>query len=100
MLNQCMWMNKDHIVKHIHTVCESNDARKCNKGLIEALWKKLFNFKLLSFGYLVRFHPTPLRLQEVLAMHSIMLAMSSVGQMKLASAIRVWLKTLGESYST
>ena len=37
MLNQCMWMNKDHIVKHIHTVCESNDARKCNKGLIEAL---------------------------------------------------------------
>ena len=41
------------------------------------------------FGYLVRFHPTPLRLQEVLAMHSIMLSIGSVGQMKLESAIRV-----------
>ena len=29
-------------------ICESNEARKCNKGLIEAFQKKLFNFMLLS----------------------------------------------------
>ena len=55
---------------------------------------------LLSFGYLVLSRPTPLRLQEFVAIHSIMLAMGFVSQMKLASAIRVCLKILGESYST
>ena len=55
---------------------------------------------LLNSGYFVLFHPTPLRLQEIVAMHSIKLAMGSVGQKKLASAIRVWLKILGESYTT
>ena len=30
---------------------------------------------LLNSGYFVLFHPTPLRLQEIVAMHSIMLAM-------------------------
>ena len=61
----------------------------CNKGLNEAFGEKLFNFMLLSSAYFVLSHPTPLRLQEIVAMHSIMLAMGSVGQKKLASAIRV-----------
>ena len=41
------------------------------KGLIEAFSEKLFNFMLFSFGYLVLFHPTPLRLHTFVAMHSI-----------------------------
>ena len=49
---------------------------------------------LLISGYFVLCHPTPLRLQEIVAMHSIKLAMGSVAQKKLASAIRVWLKHL------
>ena len=44
---------------------------------------------LLSFVYLVLFHPTTLRLEEIVAMHSIMLPMGSVGQKKVVSAIRV-----------
>ena len=59
-----------------------------NKGLNEAFGEKLFNFMLFSFGYFVLSHPTPVRLQEIVAMHSIMLAMGSVSQMKPASAIR------------
>ena len=81
-------------------VCVLNEARKCNKGLTEAFWKKSFNFMLLSSGYFVLSHPTPLRLQEVLAMHSVTLAIRSVSQMKFASAIRVWLKHFERSYST
>ena len=57
--------------------------------LNEAFGEKLFNFLLFNFRYLVLCHPAPLRLQETVAMHSIMLAMGSVGQKKLASAIRV-----------
>ena len=43
----------------------------------------------MSSGYFVLSHPNPLRLQEIVAMHSIMLAMGSAGQKELASAIRV-----------
>ena len=53
------------------------------------IYKKLFNSMLLNSGYFVHCHPTPLRLQEIVAMHSIKLAMGSVVQKKLASAIRV-----------
>ena len=62
----------------------------CNKGLNEAYGENLFNFMLLSFGYLVIYHPTPppLRLHAFVAMQSIMLEMESVGQGKLACAIR------------
>ena len=55
---------------------------------------KLFNFMLLNFRYFVLCHPTPLRSQAFAAMQSIMLAMGSVGQMKLAYAIRVEVKHL------
>ena len=55
---------------------------------------------LLKSGYFVLFHPTPLRLQDIVAMHSTKLAMGSVGQKKLASAIRVRLKHFAGSYST
>ena len=61
----------------------------CNKGLNEAFGEKLFNFILFSFGYLVIYHPTPLRSHAFVAMQSIMLEMGSVGQGKLACAIRV-----------
>ena len=61
----------------------------CNKGLNEAFGEKLFNFILFSFGYLVIYHPTPLRSHAFVAMQSIMLEMGSVGQAKLACAIRV-----------
>ena len=42
----------------------------CNKGLIEAFGDKLFNFMLFSFGYLVLYHPTPLRSHTFDAMQS------------------------------
>ena len=45
--------------------------------------------RVFSLGFLVLSHPTPLRLHAFVAMHSIMLAMGSVGQKKLASAMRV-----------
>ena len=61
----------------------------CNKGSNEVFGETLFNFLLFNFRYLVLSHPPPLRLQEIVAMHSIMLAMGSVSQNKLASAIRV-----------
>ena len=43
----------------------------------------------LSFGYLVLCHPTPLRSHTFVAMQSIMLAMGSKGQEKLACTIKV-----------
>ena len=55
---------------------------------------------LLNSGYFVLCHPTLLRLQETVAMHSIKLAMGYVVQKKLASAIRVSLKQFERSYST
>ena len=61
----------------------------CNKGLIEAFGDKLFNFILFSFGYLVLYHPTPLPPHAFVAMQSIMSAMGSVGQGKLACVIKV-----------
>ena len=72
----------------------------CNKGLNEAFGENLVNFMLFSFGYSVLCHPNPLRSHALVAMHSIMLAMASAGQEKLASAIRVCLKHFGRSYST
>ena len=61
----------------------------CNKGLNEGFGEKLFNFMLFSFQYSVLCHPTPLRSHAFVAMHSIMLAMASVGQEKLPCAIKV-----------
>ena len=61
----------------------------CNKDLNKAFGEKLFNLMLFSFRYLVLCHPTPLRSHAFLAMQSIMFAIGSVGQTKLASAIRV-----------
>ena len=60
----------------------------CNKGLNEAFGEKLFNFMLFSLGYLVIYHPTPLRSHLLVAMQSIMLEMGSVDQGKLARAIK------------
>ena len=60
----------------------------CNKGLNEAFGENLFNFMLFTFGYLVICHPIPLRSHAFVAMQSILLAMGSVGQAKLACAIR------------
>ena len=60
-----------------------------NKGLNEAFGEKLLNFMLFSFRYLVLCHPTSLRSHAFLAIHSIMLAMGSVGQEKLARAIKI-----------
>ena len=55
---------------------------------------------LLSFRYFFLCHPTPLRSHAFVAMQSIMLAMGSAGQEKLACAIRVEMKRLERSYST
>ena len=60
----------------------------CNKGLNEGFGEKLSNFMLFTFGYLVLYHPTPLRSHAFVAMQSIMLVMGSVGQGKLACAIK------------
>ena len=60
----------------------------CNKGLNEAFGEKLFNSMLFNLGYLVICHPTLLRSHAFVAMLSIMLEMGSVGQGKLACAIR------------
>ena len=49
---------------------------------------------LLNFRYFVLCHPTPLRSLAFVAMQSIMLAMGSVGQEKLACARRVEMKHL------
>ena len=94
----CIWGNA--IPYACDGICWSSEACFCQKGLNEAFWKKLFNFMLLSSGYFVLCHPCPLRLQEIVAMPYLMLAMGSVGQMKLASAIGVWLKHFERSYST
>ena len=79
--------------KAIHYTCDgvwgSREACLCKKGLIEGFGEKLFNFMLLNFRYFVLCHPTPLRLEEIVAMHFIILAMGSVGQKMLACAIRV-----------
>ena len=61
----------------------------CSKGLIEAVGWKLFNFMQFSFRYFVRCHPIPLCSHEFVAMQFIMLAMRSVGQEKLACAVKV-----------
>ena len=50
---------------------------------------KLFNFMLFSLVVLVHPYPTKLRLHAFVAMHSIMLAMGSVGQGKLVCAILI-----------
>ena len=71
-----------------------------NKGSNEAFGEKSFNFMQFSFRYFVLCHPTPLRSLACVAMQSIVLAMRSVGQMKLAYAIRVEMKHLERSYST
>ena len=60
----------------------------CNKSLNEAFGENLFIFMLFTFGYLVICHPTPLRSHAFVAMQSTMLEMGSVGQAKLACAIR------------
>ena len=78
-----------HSIMFAMGVCGSSEACMCNKGLNQAFGKKLFNFMLLNSGYFVLFQPTPLRLQEIVAMHSVKLAMGSAVQKKLASAIRV-----------
>ena len=69
-------------------VYKSEEGCNCNKGLIEAFLKKLFNFIVFSFGYLVIYHPTPLGSHAFVAMQSIMVEMGFVGQGKLACAIR------------
>ena len=61
----------------------------CNNGSNEAFEEKLFNFMLFNFRYLVLCPPTPLCSHAFVAMQSIMLAMGSVGQEKLACAIMV-----------
>ena len=61
----------------------------CNNGLNEAFGETLFNFLLFNLRYLVLCHPTPLRSHAFVAMHPIMLAIGSVGQEKLACAIKV-----------
>ena len=74
------------------SVCQKEVTSYCEKSLIHAFWKMLFNFMLWSFGYLFLSHPTPLPLHEFEAMYCIIFA--------LASTIRVWLKQLRESYET
>ena len=81
-------------------ICVSREACMCNNGSNEPFGEKLFNFLLLNFQYFVLCHPTPLRSQAFVAMQSIMLAMGSVGQEKLACAIRVEMNHLERSYST
>ena len=61
----------------------------CNNASNEAFGETLFNLFLFSLRYLILCHSTPLCLQEIVAMPSIMLAMGSVGQKKLPSAVRV-----------
>ena len=81
-------------------VCGSREACMCNKGWNEAFGEKLSNFRLLSFRYFVLCHPTPLRSQAFVSMQYIRVAMGSVGQEKLACAIRVETKNLERSYPT
>ena len=76
-------------------VCGSRKYCICNKGLNEAFGEKLFSFMLISFRYLVLSHPTPLRLHDFTAMHSIILAIGSVDQKKLAIAITVLIEATG-----
>ena len=61
----------------------------CNKGLNDEFGETLFNFLLFNFRDLVLCHPTPLSSHVFVAMPSIMLAMGSVSQKKLPSAVRV-----------
>ena len=44
---------------------------------------------VVSFGYLVLFLSTPLCLHEFVTMHSIKLAMESIGRKKFTAAMRV-----------
>ena len=63
-----------------------------NNGFTEAFGGKLFNFMLLSLGFLFLFRSpsTPLRFHPFAAIHSIMLSIGSVGQLrKVACAIEV-----------
>ena len=60
----------------------------CNKGVIEVFGEKLSNFMLFSLGYLVIYHPTPVRSHAFVAMQSIMLEMELVGEGELACAVR------------
>ena len=80
-------------------VCGSKEDCKCNNGLIEATWGTLFNFILFSFHLLVSRNPIPLHSHAFVAMQSIIFAMGSVGQEKLACAIMVKMKHLERSYS-
>ena len=63
----------------------------CNKGLNKAFGGRLFDFMLfvISFQYLVLRHPNPRRSHAFVATHTIMLAMGSADQEKLACAIKV-----------
>ena len=69
----------------------SREACMCNKGLNEAFGETLFNFILCcsvsDIWSLVT--PSPLRSHAFVVMQSIMLAIGSVGQGKLAYAIKV-----------
>ena len=55
---------------------------------------------VFSFRYFVLCHPIPLRLLVFVAIQFIMLAMGSVGQEKLACALRVEINHLERNYST
>ena len=71
-----------------NAICGSKEACMCNVSN-EAFGEKLFNFLLFNFWYLVLCHPTPLRSHAFVGMQSIMIAMGSVRQEKLARAIMV-----------
>ena len=65
------------------------------KGLVEAFGGKLFNFLTLNFGYLVLFHPTPLRFRKIVTVHSIMLGMGFLSLKKLASVNKSLIEAFG-----
>ena len=60
-----------------------------NKVLIEAFLKDVIQFYAVEFRIFSPLSSHPLRLQDDLAMHSVLLAMGSVRQKKFASALRV-----------
>ena len=60
----------------------------CNKGLNEAFGEKVFNFYAAHFRIFGHLSPHPLCSHAFVAMQSFMLEMGSVGQWKLACAIR------------
>ena len=59
----------------------------CNKGLMKHL-ERSYSTLCCCLGYFVIYHPNPLRSHAFVAMQSIMLEIESVGQGKLACAIR------------